>query len=99
VDSCSLFYSGDTGYSPKITKFAKNADIGIIECSHPDEHAIEGHLTPSQTGKIAKEADIKHLVVTHIYPENDTASLLDRIRNYYSGKITIARDFMELNTP
>ena len=50
---------------------SKNADLLILECSHPDGMKAKGHLTPSLCGKIAAKANAKKLVLTHFYPEAD----------------------------
>lgn len=93
----SYFYSGDTGYNPEIVKLAADADLGILECTVPEEFITPRHLSPSEAGRIAEAARIKHLVITHINPENDTDDLESKIRKYYTRKITIAEDFIEIN--
>jgi len=45
------------------------ADIAILECSHADEHAVEGHLSPSISARIAEKAGAKKMVLTHFYPD------------------------------
>ncbi len=93
----SYFYSGDTGYNMELTRLAADTDIGILECSVPEELKTPRHLSPSEAGRLAAAARIKHLVITHVNPENDTEDLESRISKYYAGKITIAEDFMEIN--
>ncbi len=93
----SLFYSADTGFNQDLIPFAKDADHAIMECSVPDGQEADGHLTPSTVGFIAEKANIKKLIISHIYPKNDTDDLKDRIGKYFSGEIIIASDYLEIN--
>ncbi len=95
----SLFYSSDTPFDPKLAEFARDADIGIVECSHPDAEAQGGHMSPSTTGRFASAAGLKRLVATHIYPGNDNADLQPGIARHFEGRFTIAEDFAEFQIP
>ena len=92
----SIVYSGDTDYSNEIIKISKNADVLILECSYPDGKKAKGHLTPSLCGKIATKANVKRLVLTHFYPEADKVNIRGQCAKEYKGKITLAKDFMEI---
>ena len=92
-----FFYSSDTDYNPELIDFAKNSHLALIECSLPDEQKREGHLTPTEVGQLAALAKVDHLVLTHLYPENDTPDLKSKVAKYFSRKITVAEDFMEFN--
>jgi len=90
----SVFFSGDTGLDDQLIQFAENADLGILECSHPDETPVEGHLTPDTAGRFAKKAKFKKLAVCHMYPENDKPDLKALIANTFPGRIIILKDQM-----
>jgi ribonuclease BN (tRNA processing enzyme) len=91
-----VIYSGDTAPSPELIKYAKEADLLIHECSLPDrlKDLAPNHSTPSEVGKIAAEADVKSLVITHLYPEllEELGDALRSIRSSFSGKIIVPRD-------
>jgi ribonuclease BN (tRNA processing enzyme) len=91
-----IFFSSDTGYDEGLIAFAGNADLGILECSHPDEKPVEGHLTPKLAGRLAQKAGFKRLGINHIYPENDKPALEEKISGEFNGKIIILADFMNL---
>ena len=93
----SIVYSGDTNYSIEIIKISKNADLLILECSHPDGMKAKGHLTPSLCGKIAAKAKAKKLVLTHFYPEADKVDVRKQCRRTFSGNIVLAKDFMKIS--
>lgn len=96
-DGKSVVYSGDTDYSESLAEFASGCDILICESAMPDEKKVPGHLTPSLAGKIAELAGVKHLVLTHFYPECSEVDIEKQCRRTYSGKITLARDLMVLD--
>ena len=92
----SFFYSADTGYDPALVAFARDADLGLLECSLPDDKAIPTHLTPTTAGRFAAEAGFKKAVLTHIYPQNDDPALAGRVAARYKGPLIVAQDFMRL---
>ena len=98
-----VVYSGDTGPSEKIVKLAKNADLLIHESTFDDEmrqRAIEDkHSTPSIAAKIAKEACVKQLVLTHISARYKNANLLLQQAKKIFQNTKVAKDFMQLEIP
>ncbi|UCE05022.1 MAG: ribonuclease Z [bacterium] len=95
----SIVYSGDTDYCPEIIELAKKAEILILECSFPDNRKVNGHLTPSEAAEIAEKAECNHLILTHLYPPVDEleAEIHSKCHKIFSGKISIAQDYMKLN--
>ncbi|MCI8914930.1 MAG: hypothetical protein HFF38_12625 [Lawsonibacter sp.] len=70
----TIVYTSDTSFSAKdrIVKFSQGADLLICESSLLKEHGfpeISSHLTAEQAGIIAKEANVKGLMLTHFWPE------------------------------
>lgn len=55
-----------------------------------------GHSLPEDVGKVAQEAQVKTLVLTHLMPHEDEAPLVDMVRRHYSGEVVVARDLMEI---
>ncbi len=98
-DGHSIVYSGDTDYCSEIIELANRTDILILECSFPDNKKVQGHLTPSEAAEIAEKAECEHLILTHLYPpvEELEAEIKSKCHKIYSGKISIARDYMKLN--
>lgn len=98
-DGHSIVYSGDTDYCPEIVELAKGADVLILECSFPDNKKFNGHLTPSEAAEIAEKSKCKHLILTHLYPpvEELEADIQSKCHKIFSGKISIAQDYMKLN--
>ncbi len=95
----SIVYSGDTDYCSGIIELSKGADVLILECSFPDSKKMKGHLTPSEAAEIAESAGCKHLILTHLYPpiEELEADIQSKCPKIFSGKISIAQDYMKPN--
>jgi ribonuclease BN (tRNA processing enzyme) len=71
-----------------------DADLLICESALPDAMRVEGHLTPSLAGRIATEARVKRLLLTHFYPECDTIDVEAECRKTYNGPLLLASDLM-----
>ncbi|MBS3114427.1 MBL fold metallo-hydrolase [Candidatus Woesearchaeota archaeon] len=93
----SLVYTGDTEYCSETIKISRNADVVLTECSFPDSKKVEGHLTPSLAGKIAKQANVKRLVLTHFYPDVLKTGIKKEACKEFKGDIVLAKDKMVLN--
>ncbi|HEX9703659.1 MAG TPA: ribonuclease Z [Gemmatimonadales bacterium] len=87
-----LVYTGDTGPSSALARWAANCDLLLAECSLPESMAIDSHLTPERAGQLAKEAQAKRLVLTHFYPPVETSDPAARAAAHYPGSVTAARD-------
>lgn len=87
-------YSGDTDYCDGIVRLVNNADVAVLDCSFPDQFKVRGHLTPSLAGRIAREGNVQHLVLSHFYPQCDGEDIISQCRREFSGKITIATDYL-----
>jgi ribonuclease Z len=98
-----IVYSGDTRPCEAITKLAERADVLIYEATLDDELAEKadesGHSTPSQGSKIAKEAKVKRLVLTHISARYDNPEILLQQARKIFPKTQLAKDLMELEIP
>jgi len=90
----SVVYSGDTDYSDNLIALAQDADLFICESAMPDGMKVAGHLTPSLAGKIATQANVKKLMLTHFYPECDQVDMMFQGRKNFSGQLILAEDLM-----
>jgi ribonuclease BN (tRNA processing enzyme) len=62
-------------------------------------HMASGHTTAEDVGRIASEAGVKTLVLSHFVPSGSTVSdqqWLDAVKPHFSGRIVVGRDLMEL---
>ena len=112
----SVVISGDTAYAPELAEFAKGADVLVHEVMYlpgieallkrlPNakrlrEHLMAAHTLPEDVGKIATQAGVKTLVLSHFVPGDD-ASITDEqwsegVRRHYKGQIIVGKDLMEI---
>ncbi|WP_225836345.1 MBL fold metallo-hydrolase [Streptomyces sp. NK08204] len=64
-----LAYSGDSGPCPALTELAIGADLFLCEADIDAHHGGEQvHLTPEDAGRVAHEARVRELLVTHVGP-------------------------------
>lgn len=89
-------YSGDTDYSEEIIELARDANVLLIECSFPDHLKVPGHLTPTLAGKIAAQAGVDKLILTHLYPPCDEEDILRPCLEQFDGHVIIAMDLMRI---
>jgi ribonuclease BN (tRNA processing enzyme) len=112
----SVVISGDTAYAPELGEFAKGADVLVHEVMYlpaiealvkrlPNakrlrEHLMAAHTLPEDVGKIAAQAGVGTLVLSHFVPGDD-ASITDEqwsegVRKYYKGRVVVGKDLMEI---
>jgi ribonuclease BN (tRNA processing enzyme) len=87
-----LVYTGDTGASSELARWAKGCDLLLAECSLPESMAIEMHLTPERAGDLAQDAGAKRLVLTHFYPPVETSDPARAAAQRFSGPVIAAND-------
>jgi ribonuclease BN (tRNA processing enzyme) len=87
-----LVYTGDTGPSGELARWAGGCDLLLAECSLPEAMALDIHLTPERAGTLAQEAGAKRLVLTHFYPPVETSDPAALAGAQFRGPISAARD-------
>jgi ribonuclease BN (tRNA processing enzyme) len=112
----SIVISGDSRPSQNLIKLAQGADVLVHEVMHlpsldqliatePNaktlrEHLLASHTTTEQVGRIATEAGVKTLVLSHFvpggYPFIKDEVWFDAVRPYFSGNLVIGHDLLEL---
>ncbi len=90
-------YTGDTEYSESVVELARGAHTLLTECSFPDASPVPGHLTPSGAARIASEAGVERVVLTHIYPAAEELDLPAEIRRRYDGEVIVAEDGLKFS--
>lgn len=73
-------YTGDTDTCDSIVEMATNCDLLLSECGFTEADSARGiHLTGVRAAKIAKAANVHHLVLTHIQPWTDKNLVLHEV--------------------
>lgn len=97
----SVCYSGDTIYFEPLAEFASNCDLLIHDSAFLTEQKeiaqMTNHSTASEAGRIAKMAEVKMLILFHLFPYNvKDAKYIKQAKREFKGKISVARDLQKL---
>ena len=112
----SIVISGDTNYSPALVGLAKGADVLVHEVIYlpaidrllariPNaatlrKHLVDSHTVPEDVGRVAAQAQVKMLVLSHLVPGDDPTITdemwTEGVRKHYQGPIVVGRDLMEI---
>jgi ribonuclease BN (tRNA processing enzyme) len=110
----SVVISGDTAYAPELAEFARGADVLVHEVMYlpgveallarnPNaatlrEHLLASHTLTEDVGRIAAQAGVKTLVLSHLVPGDDPsitdAQWKEGVSKHYKGEIILAQDMM-----
>ncbi len=100
-EEASFAYITDSTVNGTYTEFIRDVDLLIHECHFPDKNAHwcekTGHSHTSMVAQLAKEANVKKLVLTHIDPNSpdDDPIGIDVARSIFPETI-VAEDGMEI---
>ncbi|HJT67258.1 MAG TPA: MBL fold metallo-hydrolase [Pyrinomonadaceae bacterium] len=112
----SVVISGDTAYSPELAEFAQGADVLVHEIMYlpgiealisrlPNakrlrEHLMAAHTLPEDVGKVAAQAGVKTLVLSHFVPGDDASITDDQwsegVRKHFKGRVIVGKDLLEI---
>lgn len=93
----AVVFSGDCDDDPRLAALATGADALVIDCSFTDELKKPGHLSASECGRIARDARVGTLILSHLYPvigSDDTR--LDEAIAACDCNVQLAADLMEI---
>lgn len=96
--NCSIVFSGDmSNQFDVLSAFANEADILVVSNAVPDNAsgaALNLHMTPATIAKIAKQAQVKQLVLSHFMKRTLAIQKESKgiIKQKYRGPIHLATD-------
>ncbi|MEU7402309.1 ribonuclease Z [Streptomyces sp. NPDC044948] len=95
----------DTRLCEGVHALAEGSDLLVIESTFLDEDETlatdHGHLTAGQAARVARDAGVRHLVLTHFsqrYPDPEEFERQARAAGY-AGELTVARDLTRVPVP
>ncbi|MDQ6831675.1 MAG: MBL fold metallo-hydrolase [Gemmatimonadota bacterium] len=112
----SIVISGDTTPSDNLIKLAADADVLVHEALYPPgmdrlvakvpnaadlkRSILSHHTTAEDAGRIAQEARVKTLVLSHLIPPDDPEITdemwIDAARQHFGGRIIVGKDLLEV---
>jgi ribonuclease BN (tRNA processing enzyme) len=98
ADGLSITYSGDTAPTSQLIDLARRTDIALFEASFVGTHNPPNlHLSGAEAGRIARQADVGLLLLTHHVAWNDEAEVLAEAVAEFDGPIEQARPGMTID--
>ncbi|MGW7439766.1 ribonuclease Z [Streptomyces sp. NPDC054849] len=95
----------DTRLCPGVDALAEGCDMLVIESTFLDEDerlaTDHGHLTAGQAARVARDAGVRHLVLTHFsqrYTDPSAFELQARAAGF-EGELTVAADLVRVPLP
>ena len=112
----AIVISGDTAYAPELAEFAKGANVLVHEVMYlpgieallkrlPNakrlrEHLMAAHTLPEDVGRIAAQAGVGTLVLSHFVPGDDPTITDEQwsegVRKHFKGQIIVGKDLLEI---
>ncbi|MFJ6049202.1 ribonuclease Z [Streptomyces sp. NPDC092307] len=95
----------DTRLCPGVDALAEGCDMLVIESTFLDEDerlaTDHGHLTAGQAARVARDAGVRHLVLTHFSQRYTDPSEFERQARAagFEGELTVAADLMRVPLP
>jgi ribonuclease BN (tRNA processing enzyme) len=107
----SIVISGDTAPSEALVALARGADVLVHEALYVPRapgapgsalrtHIMNSHTPVEEAGRIAAQAGVKTLVLSHFVPSEEPPvsdeEWLAGARTHFEGRIVVGKDLMEL---
>ena len=103
----SIVVSGDTRPNDNLVKFAKHADVLVMEAYLPEhflkvdtpavaKKLMSYHTSAEEAGEVATKAGVKTLVLTHLIPANAEGTFAERASAHFRGKVIVGRDLLRV---
>ena len=92
VENQSIVLTADTEWRDELVDFAQDADLLISEANLYEEHigVAKGHMGGSEAGKLAKLANVKQLLLTHLPLHGNIEEILAAAVQEYDAPTEIA---------
>jgi ribonuclease BN (tRNA processing enzyme) len=77
-------------------RLCQEADVAVLDCSFPAQRPGKGHMTARACGRVAQEAGVKRLILSHFYPVAERYNLIGQASEEFEGRVAMARDRMRV---
>ncbi len=93
VGGRGVAFSGDSARCEALVDLCREADLALLECSHPAGRPSERHLSATDVAQVAIEARVASLAVTHVGTGCHGVDVARQIREAgYTGPLRLVRD-------
>ena len=90
-DVSIVFSSDQTGINPRFVEFAKGANVLIMHLAIAAGAVSPLHASPAVVGRVAQDAGVGRLIVSHIGQFDLDAAITD-LKKFYTGPLTVGAD-------
>ncbi len=91
-----LVHVGDVGRTENLVELCRDADLLVIEATYLEDEAEMAsefaHLTSRQAAELARQAQVRHLILTHISRRYRERDVLTEAQGIFPNA-SVARDF------
>jgi ribonuclease BN (tRNA processing enzyme) len=92
----AVTYSGDAQYCRSLVALCEEADVAVLDCSFPSNRPGINHMHAGDCGRVAQEARLRRLVLSHFYPMADRYDVKGQAAKRFAGRIEKARDLLRI---
>jgi ribonuclease BN (tRNA processing enzyme) len=83
-------------YCDGLLRLCRGVDVAVLDCSFPANRPGPDHLHAGDCGRVARDARVKRLVLSHFYPIAERFNVKKQAGRLFKGKITMGRDLMRI---
>jgi ribonuclease BN (tRNA processing enzyme) len=96
----TIIYTADTSYQDEWIPFSKDVDLFVTDSNFyaDQDGSAAGHMTCAEAAKIAKEANVKELILSHLPQYGNHQDLVDQASRIFDGKIRLATEGLTWNS-
>jgi ribonuclease BN (tRNA processing enzyme) len=93
-----VFSSDQTGTDPRFVDFARGANVLIMHLAIAAGATSSLHASPAVVGRVAQDAGVGRLIVSHIGQFDLDAAITD-VKKFYAGPLTVGADLQCTSVP
>ena len=90
-DVSVVFSSDQTGTNPRFVEFAKGANVLVMHLAIAAGASSPLHASPAVVGRVAQDAGVGRLIVSHI-GQFDLDAAIAELKKFYTGALTVSAD-------
>lgn len=91
-----IVYTGDATENLELVRIAQDADVFVCECAFPSGYPTDDHMTADAVGRVAQMAQVKQVVLNHLYPPALEVDIVAQVRAIFDREIVVAIDGMRI---